>query len=213
MGSTMRRHIIPIAAAALLAMVGLGQAQQSTTETPARAETPPEETRPSAPQLLLEAPDTLPPRPSNDPAWHRITNFTTGTDSPCIGDATTPRCAIDTYIAWWVRRDPSLDWVAPNFPSAGPSPLRQAPDWFLSDHRILYLGPVIKSKMHWELEWRPAPHTLLAVIVPRHCERRRDIAQKEWHCHLLYGGEHRLYLLLKRRANLWFVASTFTPKI
>ena len=209
MGSTMRRHVIPIAAAAFLALASLAQAQQP----PAEAQAPPEESPAPAPQTLLEAPDSLPPRPSNGPAWRRITNFTTGTDSPCIGDATTPRCAIDTYIAWWVRGDPSLDWVAPNFPSAGLYPPRQAPDWFLSDHTIFYLGPVNRLRMPSYLEWRPAPETILAVVIPRHCERRRDIAKKKWDCRFVYGGKHRLYLLLERRANRWRIVDTFTPQI
>jgi hypothetical protein len=214
MGSTMRRHLVAFVAAALLAMGGSGQAQHSATEAP--AETPPEETRPPAPLPLLEAPDKpLPPRPDNF-RFHksrRITNFTTGTDSPCIGDATTPRCAIDTYIAWWVRRDPSLDWIVPNFRSAGRTPPWKDPDWFLIDYTILYLGRVRKSMMPWELEWRPAPHTLLAVIVPMRCTLGRDIAEKDWDCYFINGNYQRRYFLLKRRAHRWIVDSTYSPQI
>lgn len=105
----------------------------ASVQTPG-IETPPAALPPSA-YSVLTAPENLPPRPSTNPDWRRMTSFGADTESSCNKLTRTLSCFVDAYFACIAQRAPSV------CETIGLSPEPAPPTPHILDFRIIAIGP------------------------------------------------------------------------
>jgi len=151
-----------------------------------------------------------PPNVAAQPAktgWFRIANFegpTGAAGSDCIGDPTTARCALDTYVACLARGVYDLCNM-----SRTPAPEAQVTQPRTVDYQIRRLGGFSPSDLPQSLnvKWSSgAPDEQLAVIDLYQC----DYADAKWGCKTLSVKEGR-YLYLLRTGTTWSIAGIKEP--
>ncbi len=193
------RLSLVLSAAVLWAAFALG--------TPAHAE------RPSGSSVTSTMSSTevkAPPNVAAQPAktgWSRIANFEgpTGAEgSDCIGDPSTARCALDTYVACLARGVYDLCNM-----SRTPAPEAQVTQPRTVDYQIRRLGGFSSSDLPASLnvKWSSgAPDEQLAVVDLYQC----DYADAKWGCKTISVKEGR-YVYLLRTGTTWSVAGIKEP--
>ncbi len=174
---------------------------------PARGEMP---SLPAAPNTMSSTEVKAPPNVAAQPAktgWFRIANFEgpTGAEgSDCIGDPTTARCALDTYVACLARGVYDLCNM-----SRTPAPEAQVTQPRTVDYLIRRLGPFSQGDLPQNLnvKWSSGtPDEQLAVIDLYQC----DYAEAKWGCKTIGVKEGR-YVYLLRTGRSWSVAGIKEP--
>ena len=171
---------------------------------PARAEMP---SLPSAAATMSSTEVKKPPNVAAQPAktgWSRIANFEDATDSDCIGDPRSARCALDTYVACLARGVYDLCNM-----SRTPAPEAQVTQPRTVDYLIRRLGPFTQGDLpkNLNVKWSSGtPDEQLAVIDLYQC----DYADAKWACKTINAKEGR-YVYLLRTGSSWSVAGIKEP--
>jgi hypothetical protein len=138
--------------------------------------------------LPLTAPENLPPRPSKDPAWRRMTNFGADTDSTCIGNPKSILCAVDALYGCSLFHEVDVcNIVAPSrrpwFFGADPSPE-------IRDYRLVHVGKYRDGDFSDTLsgalrlrvpERKYRKHTRVVIVWERSCKTGWYRASP-WYC-------------------------------
>ena len=157
------------------------------------------------PASRAATPEALPARPKGD-YWLRLTTFGAETDSVCIGNGRNATCAVETYLACIARRDNALCAIAQNVPKLvvqyEPSDKRR-----IFDYRFRRLGPFTRKDLPSDLDvdWRPVPGDLLAVVDVIEC-----VFDQKWLCRP-FTGPLGHFVYVRRVGNLWYVADSHEP--
>jgi len=144
-------------------------------------------------------PDLPPPDPPFH--WRYVTQDPATTDSQCIGDPKTPECAIDTYIACYVRNDGRLCaavGLTVEF-TRGPSRGRFSRYQISSSRRLTAAGspPILYGV--GQMTWQPGD---IEVVT-------RRISCSGGQCG---GGEFQMKYVLRRSADRWIVVGKGAPR-
>jgi hypothetical protein len=172
---------------------------------PARAEV---QTLPNAPSTVMSTtPVRKPPNVAAQPGktgWSRIANFEGSTDSDCIGDPNSARCALDTYVACLARGLYDLCNM-----SRTPVPDQQVLRPRTIDVQVRHLGPFSQADLPQNLnvKWSSGtPDEQLAIVDLYQC----DLGDKGWSCKTISAKEGRFVYLL-RTGTTWSVSAVREP--
>lgn len=188
----------------ILSAASLWAALACAVLAPARAEMP---SLPATPTTMSSTEVKKPPNVAAQPAktdWSRIANFEDATDSSCIGDPRSARCALDTYVACLARGVYDLCNM-----SRTPAPEAQVTQPRTIDYLIRRLGPFAQGDLpkNLNVKWSSGtPDEQLAVIDLYQC----DYADAKWACKTIGAKEGR-YIYLLRTGTAWSVAGIKEP--
>lgn len=150
------------------------------------------------------------PLPDPPGVWRKLTHDDATTDSRCIGNPKTPLCAIETYIACFLRREPDYCDIV----GAGVRPLPQVGKALHQheEYRIVYarrpstldpLDPTTEGTARWQ------PGDVLVGFMRRACfkrERRPD------NCTLDVESDPLFVYILRKEGKDWVFAGRFRPR-
>jgi hypothetical protein len=165
----------------------------------------------AAPGLALaQAGDPILPPPDPPGVWRKLTREDASTSSTCIGNPVTPLCAVETYWACFIRRQPELcDMV-----EAGVRPLPEV-TWSSDrrqDYRVVYarrpspLDPVDRAT---EGDMKPQPGDVVLGLMRRTCYGPAD---SDADCEIGVETEPPHVHMLRRQGNLWVYAYRFRAR-
>ena len=188
----------------ILSAASLWAALACAAWVPAHAEMP---SLPAAASTMSSTEVKKPPNVAAQPAktgWSRVANFEDATDSDCIGDPRSARCALDTYVACLARGIYDLCNM-----SRTPAPDAQVIQPRTVDYLIRRLGPFAQGDLpkNLNVKWSSGtPDEQLAVIDLYEC----DYADAKWACKTIGTKEGR-YVYLLRTGTTWSVAGVKEP--
>jgi len=163
----------------------------------------------TAPQSFAQAPDPMLPPPDAPGVWRKMTRDDATTTSRCIGNPVTPLCAVETYLACFLRRQPELcDMV-----EAGIRPIMSVvwrADW-REEYRVVYarrpspLDPVDRST---EGNMKPQPGDVVIGYMIRDCFGAADDISD---CDKV-GNDPPYVHMLRKQGDIWVYAYRFRAR-
>lgn len=146
-------------------------------------------------------------RPDPPDVWHRIGHDEATTDSRCIGNPVTPRCAIETYEACWLRHElPLCDTIRlPGFPASGfrgPPLHRENSDLYRVVRAYFVKRDILKAEGK-EL-WNVYKGDLAVEVLDRNCSGGK--------CYPLIKGKPPTTYFLRKVDGRWLVIAIDTPR-
>jgi hypothetical protein len=149
------------------------------------------------------------PLPDPPGVWRKLTHDDATTDSRCIGDPKTPLCAIETYFACFLRREPDYCDIV----GAGVRPLPQVGK-ALHEHeeyRIVYarrpskldpLDPATEGTVRWQ------PGDVLVGFMWRACWNNAGKIK----CEIGVEDDPLFVYILRKTGDDWVFAGRFRPR-
>ena len=162
------------------------------------------------PAAVAQPADPDLPEPDPPGVWRRVTHDNATTDSKCIGNPVTPLCAIETYLACFLHREPHYCAIV----EAGVRPLPQVGKALhqYEEYRIVYarrpsrlnpLEPTTEGTAQW------LPGDVLIGLMRRACfkyDGRPD------NCTLDVENKPLFVYILRREGEDWIFVSRFRPR-
>jgi hypothetical protein len=153
--------------------------------------------------------DPMLPPPDPSGSWRKLTRDDATTTSRCIGNPVTPLCAVETYLACFVRRQPELcDMVG-----AGIRPIMSVvpPADKREEYRVVYarrpspLDPVDRST---EGNMKPQPGDVVIAYMVRACYGAVD---DQTNCQDVESDPPYVHML-RKQGDVWVYAYRFLAR-
>ena len=160
--------------------------------------------------VALAQPDPDLPQPDPPGAWRKITHDCATTDSKCIGNPVTPLCAIETYFACFLRREPDYCDIV----EAGvrPSPQVGRTQDAHDEYRIVYarrpspldpLDPATEGTARW------LPGDVIIGFMRRPCIK---LHTGDYNCAIGVESDPLFVHIVRKQGDHWVYVSRFRPR-